>query len=107
MISAAQGAPVASLPLDPVTTIYGSVLFPKGGAAAGVGHAAARFHPVQAWPGDPGQGGLLPARADVAPSALLASVVPAKLGLHENIITPQVLASENAASQEIFDQLFR
>ncbi len=107
VISAAQGAPVASLPLDPVTTIYGSVLFPRGAPSPATGMLLIDFILSKEGQQILAKADYFPARADVPPSALLAQVVPAKLGLRENIITPKELATENAKSQEIFDKLFR
>ena len=107
VISAAKGAPVASLPLDPVTTIYGSVLFPKSAPAPAAGMLLIEFILSKEGQQILAKADYYPARADVPPSPLLQQVVPAKLGLHENIITPEELATQNVSSQEIFDRLFR
>ena len=106
VISAAQGAPVASLALDPVTTIYGSVLFPKGAPSPASGMLLLDFILSKEGQQILAKADYFPARADVPPSALLQQVVPAKLGLRENIITPEELATQNVRSQEILDQLF-
>ena len=66
VISAAQGAPVASLPLDPVTTIYGSVLFPKGAPSPATGMLLVDFILSKEGQQILAKADYFPARADVA-----------------------------------------
>jgi ABC-type Fe3+ transport system substrate-binding protein len=107
LISKAKGAPVTSQLMDPVAS-----------TAATMGVVKALHHPYAAMLlvdyilSKEGQEILLgaeyfPADPEVAPSALLAPVVPKIAGVPENFVGPDKLVKYNDSSEELFQQLFR
>jgi iron(III) transport system substrate-binding protein len=106
IISARKGAPVAPLPLDPVLTVVSSVMLPK---APPHPYAAMLF--IDFLLSREGQQTLqradyFPARLDVPASADLDQIVPRKIGLHENFISPIKMDADLPRSREIYLQLF-
>jgi iron(III) transport system substrate-binding protein len=106
IISARKGAPVASLPLDPVLTVVSSVMLPK---APPHPYAAMLF--VDYLLSKDGQEKLqgadyFPARPDVSASPDLDKVVPHKIGLHENFISPHKMNEYLPRSRELYTELF-
>jgi ABC-type Fe3+ transport system substrate-binding protein len=106
IISARKGAPVASLPLDPVNTVVSSVMLPKTPSHP---YAAMLFIDYLLSKG--GQQRLqgadyFPARSDVSASPDLDKIVPHKIGLHENFISPVEMNKELPRSREIYAELF-
>jgi iron(III) transport system substrate-binding protein len=106
IISARKGAPVASLPLDPVITVVSSVMLPK---APSHPHAAMLF--IDYLLSKEGQQKLqaadyFPARPDVPASPDLDKIVPHKIGLHENFISPVKMNTELPRSRKIYTELF-
>jgi iron(III) transport system substrate-binding protein len=106
IISARKGAPVASLPLDPVNTVVSSVMLPKTPSHP---YAAMLFIDYLLSKG--GQQKLqgadyFPARSDVSASPDLDKIVPHKIGLHENFISPVEMNKELPRSREIYAELF-
>ena len=107
LISKAKGAPVDSQLMDPVASTAATMAVVKG-----VRHPHAAMLLVDFILSKEGQEILLgaqyfPADPDVAPSPLLASVVPKIAGVRENFIGPEKLLRYNDSSEEIFQRLFR
>ena len=106
IISARKGAPVASLPLDPVLTVVSSVMLPN---APPHPYAAMLF--IDYLLSLEGQQTLqradyFPARSDVPASADLDQIVPRKIGLQENFISPIKMDADLSRSRELYLQLF-
>jgi iron(III) transport system substrate-binding protein len=106
IISARKGAPVASLPLDPVLTVVSSVMLPK---APPHPYSAMLF--IDYLLSKEGQERLqaadyISARLDVPPSPDLNMIIPAKIGLHENFISPQKMNADLAKSAALYQELF-
>lgn len=106
IISARKGAPIAPLPLDPVLTVVSSVMLPK---APPHPYAAMLF--IDYLLSREGQQTLqradyFPARLDVPASADLDQIVPRKIGLHENFISPIKMDADLPRSRELYMQLF-
>jgi iron(III) transport system substrate-binding protein len=106
IISARKGAPIAPLPLDPVLTVVSSVMLPKTPP-----HPYAAMLFIDFLLSREGQQSLqradyFPARLDVPASADLDQIVPRKIGLHENFISPIKMDADLPRSREIYLQLF-
>ncbi len=106
IISARKGAPVASLPLDPVITVVSSVMWPKTPP-----HPYAAMLFIDYLLSKEGQQKLqsadyFPARPDVPASPDLDKIVPRKIGLHENFISPVKMNKDLPRSREIYTELF-
>jgi len=106
IISARKGAPVASLPLDPVLTVVSSVMLPK---APPHPYAAMLF--IDYLLSKEGQQTLqgadyFPARPDVPASPDLDKIVPHKIGLHENFISPDKMNAYLPRSRALYTELF-
>jgi iron(III) transport system substrate-binding protein len=106
IISARKGAPVAPLPLDPVLTVVSSVMLPK---APPHPHAAMLF--IDYLLSKEGQGKLqsadyFPAHPEVSASPDLDKIVPHKIGLKENFISPPKMNADLARSRAIYQELF-
>ncbi len=106
IISARKGAPVAPLPLDPVLTVVSSVMMPK---APPHPHAAMLF--IDYLLSKEGQGKLqsadyFPAHPEVSASPDLDKIVPHKIGLKENFISPPKMNADLARSRAIYQELF-
>ncbi len=107
LISKAKGAPVDSQLLDPVPSTAGTMIVPKG-----VRHPYAAMLLVDFILSKEGQQILanadyFPARPDVSPKPLLASVIPQRAGVPELFVTPDQLNQYTESSQKIFEQLFQ
>jgi iron(III) transport system substrate-binding protein len=106
IISARKGAPVASLPLDPVLTVVSSVMLPK---APPHPHAAMLF--IDYLLSKEGQAKLqgadyFPAHPDVPASSDLDKIVPHKIGLKENFISPTKMNADLPKSRALYRELF-
>lgn len=106
IISARKGAPVVSLPFNPVITLVSSVALPKNPPHP---HAAMLFIDYLLSP--EGQSKLkgadyFPAHPAVSASDDLAKIVPAKIGLKENFLTPEDLVEYLKVSRELYERLF-
>lgn len=107
LISKAKGAPVNSQLIAPVATTAGTMTIPKGVKRP---HSAMLL--VDYVLSKEGQAILLkadyfPAHPGVAPSELLAPVVPSKAGVAENFVGPSVLNKYAESSEKIYEELFR
>jgi len=106
IISARKGAPVASLPLDPVITVVSSVMLPKSPP-----HPYAAMLFIDYLLSKDGQGKLqqadyFPARPDVPASPDLNKIVPHNIGLRENFISPAKMNADLPRSRQIYNELF-
>ena len=106
IISARKGAPVAPLPLDPVLTVVSSVMLPK---APPHPYAAMLF--IDYLLSKEGQQRLqgadyFPAHPDVPASPDLDKIVPRKIGLHENFISPAKMNADLPKSRALYQELF-
>jgi iron(III) transport system substrate-binding protein len=107
LISAAEGAPVASQEMSPVASTTATLLIPRG-----IHHpyGAALFTDFLL--SEDGQKILLaadyfPANPNVSPSDLLAPIVPRAAGFEENLIRPESLIGNGPKSDEIYQKYFR
>jgi iron(III) transport system substrate-binding protein len=106
IISARKGAPVAPLPFDPVLTLVSSVMLPKNPP-----HPYAAMLFIDYLLSTDGQRRLqgadyFPAHPDVKASPDLDQIVPLKIGLHENFISPEKMNAELPRSRELYQRLF-
>ena len=106
IISARKGAPIAPLPLDPVLTVVSSVMLPK---APPHPYAAMLF--IDYLLSKEGQARLqgadyFPAHPDVPASPDLDKIVPHKIGLKENYISPAKMNSDLPKSRALYQELF-
>jgi ABC-type Fe3+ transport system substrate-binding protein len=107
IISAQKGAPVAALPLEPVPSLNGTVLFIKGSRNP---HAAMLL--IDFMLSEEGQKTLeaadyLPAHPKVATNPALAPIIPKKANLKENFITPEKLFDLNDKSEALLKKHFK
>ena len=107
VISAQKGAPVAALPLEPVPSLNGTVLFIKGSKNP---HAAMLL--IDFMLSEEGQktfeaADYLPAHPNVSTNPILQSIIPKKAGLKENFITPEKLFDLNDKSEELLKKYFK
>jgi ABC-type Fe3+ transport system substrate-binding protein len=107
LISAAKGAPVESILMDPVATTAATMTVPKLGKNPHAAILLADF--ILSTEGQEILAGAeyFPVRPDVAPLAGLDRVVPAKAGVPENFIGAEALNKYNESSERIFQELFR
>ena len=106
IISAHKGAPVAPLPLEPVLTVVSSVMLPK---APPHPYAAMLF--IDYLLSKEGQARLqsadyFPGHPDVPASPDLDKIVPRKIGLKENYISPAKMNSDLPKSRALYQELF-
>lgn len=107
IISAQKGAPVAALPLQPVPSLNGTVLFIKGAKNP---HAAMLL--IDYMLSEEGQKTLeaadyLPAHPNVSTNPVLQPIIPKKAGLKENFITPEKLFELNDKSEALLKKYFK
>jgi len=106
IISARKGAPIAPLPLDPVLTVVSSVMLPKAPLHP---HSAMLF--IDYLLSVEGQQQLsgadyFPAHPQVPASPDLDKIVPSKIGMHENFISPEKMSAYLPKSRELYERLF-
>jgi iron(III) transport system substrate-binding protein len=107
LISKAKGAPVNSQLLDPVASTAATM-----GVVKGLRHTHAALLLIDFILSKDGQEILLgaeyfPADPQVAPSPMLASVVPKTAGMPENFVGPDKLMKYTDSSEAIFRRVFR
>jgi ABC-type Fe3+ transport system substrate-binding protein len=107
LISAADGAPVASQLMSPVASTTATLLIPK---AIRHPYGAALFTDFLL--SEDGQKILLgadyfPAHPKVLPSKLLAPIVPRTAGVEENLVRPETLVNDGVRSDELYQKYFR
>lgn len=107
IISAQKGAPVAALPLQPVPSLNGTVLFIKGSPNP---HAAMLL--IDFMLSEQGQKTLesadyLPAHPNVSTNPVLQPIIPKKANLKENFITPEQVFELNDKSEALLKKYFK
>lgn len=107
IISAQKGAPVAALPLEPVPSLNGTVLFIKGAKNP---HAAMLL--IDFMLSEEGQATLeaadyLPAHPNAKTNPVLEKIIPKKAGLKENFITPEKVFQLNDKSDALLKKYFK
>ena len=107
LISKAKGAPVDSQLMNPVPSTAGTMVIPKGVRHPYAALLLADFILSQEGQQILANADYFPVRADVAPKAALASVIPQRAGVPELFITPDQLNRYTASSQKIFEELFQ
>jgi ABC-type Fe3+ transport system substrate-binding protein len=106
-ISKAKGAPVESQLMDPVPSTAGTMVIPKG-----IRHPYAALLLADFILSKEGQQILakadyFPARSDVPPKDVLASVIPERAHVPELFLSPDRLNQYTESSQKIFEELFQ
>ena len=107
LISRAKGAPVDSRLMDPVPSTAGTLVIPKGVRHPYAALLLADFILSKEAQQILADAEYFPARADVPPKDVLASVIPARAGVSELFLSPDRLNEYTESSQKIFEQLFR
>jgi ABC-type Fe3+ transport system substrate-binding protein len=107
LISRAKGAPVDSRLMDPVPSTAGTMVIPKGVRHPYAALLLADFILSREAQQILADAEYFPARADVAPKDVLASVIPARAGVAELFLSPDRLNEYTESSQKLFEQLFR
>src|SRR5499427_2413185 len=107
LISRAKGAPVDSRLMDPVPSTAGTMVIPKGVRHPYAALLLADFILSREAQQILADAEYFPARADVAPKDVLASVIPARAGVPELFLSPDRLNEYTESSQKIFEQLFQ
>ena len=107
LISRAKGAPVDSRLMDPVPSTAGTMVIPKGVRHPYAALLLADFILSREAQQILADAEYFPARADVAPKDVLASVIPARAGVPELFLSPDRLNEYTESSQKIFEELFR
>jgi iron(III) transport system substrate-binding protein len=107
LISKAKGAPVDSQLMDPVPSTAGTMVIPKG-----VRHPYAAMLLVDFILSREGQQILaeadyFPARSDVPPKDMLASVIPGRAGVPELFLSPDVLNRYTESSEKLLEDVFQ
>ncbi|MEK9684585.1 MAG: extracellular solute-binding protein [Rhodospirillaceae bacterium] len=107
VISAKKGAPVATQMMEPVVSVNGTIMLPKGVKNP---HTALLF--VDYYLSKEGQEVLKKARyfpvaAGVKPRKELAPLVPALSGVKENFVSPATLFANRKASTAVFNKYFK
>jgi iron(III) transport system substrate-binding protein len=107
VISAKKGAPVAVQMMEPIPSINGTIMIPKG-----VKHPHAAMLFVDYYLSEEGQKVLKKARyfpvlASVKPRKELESIVPTLAGTQENFVSPAALFANRKVSNAIFKKYFK
>lgn len=105
--SAAQGASVASQPMEPVPSTIGTMMLPRG-----IKNPHAAMLSIDFWLSQDGQRVLreenyLPAHPKVDPLPALHPIVPRLAGLQENVLDPDKMFEFGDASIRLFRKHFR
>jgi iron(III) transport system substrate-binding protein len=106
LISARKGAPVTSMPFNPVLTVVSSVMLPKSPP-----HPYAAMLFIDYLLSKEGQEKLrgadyFPAHPGVRASEDLDKIVPKNIGLKENFISPAKMQADLKTSRELYERLF-
>jgi ABC-type Fe3+ transport system substrate-binding protein len=107
LISRAKGAPVDSRLLDPVPSTAGTMVVPKDVRHPYAALLLADFILSKEAQQILANAEYFPARADVPPKDVLASVIPARAGVPELFLSPDRLNQYTESSQKIFEELFQ
>ncbi len=106
-ISQKKGAPVAAQPLEPVPSVNGTLMIPKG-----VKHPYGAMLFVDYYLSPEGQKVLrkaryFPVRKDVKPRKELEPLVPALSGAKEMFVSPEMMFDERKKTQAMYKKYFR
>ena len=106
LISARAGAPVDSIPMNPVSSLAGTVVLPKN-----VPHPHAAMLMIDFILSRDGQETLarsdyFPSNPQVPPAEFLRRIVPANIGMEEKFLRPEIWAAESARTQALFEKYF-
>jgi ABC-type Fe3+ transport system substrate-binding protein len=107
LISRAKGAPVDSRLMDPVPSTAGTMIIPKGVRHPYAALLLADFILSKEAQQILANAEYFPARPDVSPKDVLASVIPARAGVAELFLSPDRLNKYTDSSQKIFEELFQ
>jgi ABC-type Fe3+ transport system substrate-binding protein len=107
LISAKKGAPVNTQMMQPVASINGTIMVPKG-----VKHPHAAMLFIDYYLSAEGQAVLKKARyfpvlATMSPKKELVRITPRLVGLKENFVSPAKLFEMRKVSNELYKKLFR
>lgn len=107
LISAADGAPVASQLMSPVASTTATLLIPKN-----IRHPYGAVLFTDFLLSEDGQKILLgadyfPAHPKVLPSKMLQPIVPHEAGFDENLVRPETLVNDGVRSDELYQKYFR
>jgi len=106
LISARAGAPVDSLPMDPVASLAGTVVLPKN-----VPHPHAAMLLIDFLLSRDGQQILarsdyFPSNPQVKPAEYLRRLVPENIGMTEKFLRPEVWGAESERTQALYEKYF-
>jgi iron(III) transport system substrate-binding protein len=106
LISARAGAPVDSVPMDPVPALAGTVVLPKN-----VAHPHAAMLLIDFLLSRDGQEILarsdyFPSNPQVPPAEYLRRIVPGNIGMAEKFLRPEIWAAESDRTQALYDKYF-
>jgi iron(III) transport system substrate-binding protein len=107
LISAAKGAPVAPVLMDPVPSSTSTMVIPKGVRHPHAALLLADFILSREGQAILAKAEYFPARPDVPPLPSLAPVVPQVAGVPENFIKPEDLQKYAESSEKIYQDIFR
>lgn len=106
LISARAGAPVDSIPMDPVSALAGTVVLPRH-----VPHPHAAMLLIDFLLSRDGQEILarsdyFPSNPQVPPAEYLRRIVPANIGMKENFLRPEIWGAESERTQALYEKYF-
>ena len=106
LISARSGAPVDSIPMDPVSSLAGTVVLPKN-----VPHPHSAMLLIDFLLSKDGQEVLarsdyFPSNPQVKPAEYLRRIVPGTIGMQEKFLRPEVWAAESERTQALYEKYF-
>jgi iron(III) transport system substrate-binding protein len=106
LISARAGAPVDALPMDPVSSLAGTVVLPQH-----VPHPHAAMLLIDFLLSPDGQRILagsdyFPSNHDVKPAEYLRRIVPGNIGMSERFLRPEIWAGESERTQALYEKYF-
>lgn len=106
-ISQKKGAPVAAQPLEPVPSVNGTLMIPRG-----IKHPHAAMLFVDYYLSKEGQAVLrkaryFPVRNDMKPRKELEPLVPALSGAKEMFVSPETMFDERKKTQALYKKYFR
>jgi iron(III) transport system substrate-binding protein len=107
LISKAKGAPVESRLMNPVPSTAGTMIIPKGVRHPHAALLLADFILSKEAQQILANADYFPARPDVPPKDVLASIIPERAGVPELFLSPDRLNQYTESSQKIFEELFQ
>lgn len=107
LISKAKGAPVDSRLMNPVPSTAGTMVIPRGVRHPYAALLLADFILSKDAQQILANADYFPARPDIPPRDVLASVIPERAGVPELFLSPDRLNHYTESSEKIFEELFR